>query len=59
MNARLREAIPGALLGIELLALLAFEARHPLRAKTESKVRRDVDEGISTRMLIYGNNIRL
>ena len=42
MNARLREAIPGALLGIELLALLAFEARRPLRIKTESKVRRDV-----------------
>ena len=42
MNRRLRDALPGMLLGIELLALLAFEARRPLRTTTESKWRRDI-----------------
>ncbi len=42
MNARLRNATPGALLAVELLVLLVFEARRPLREKTESKWRRDL-----------------
>ena len=42
MNARLRDAIPGVLLAVEIFALLVFETRRPLRARTESKLRRDI-----------------